>query len=86
METAPKRIGLEDMDPSKYMSFGSLYIIGVDSLMFPLDTIKTIIMAERVSFINKSKKAKQSLLKMTLKIAKREGIARFWRGIIRNEF
>jgi hypothetical protein len=50
MGEAPKRIGLEDMDPSKYMSFGSVFIIAVDTMMFPLDTIKTIIMSERVFY------------------------------------
>jgi hypothetical protein len=44
----PKRIGLSDMDTSKYMTFGSLFILAVDTSLFPLDTLKTIIMSERV--------------------------------------
>ena len=48
----PKRIGLSDMDGSKYLTFGSAFILAVDAALFPLDTIKTIIMADRVYLFN----------------------------------
>ena len=44
------RIGLSEMDGTKYLAFGSSFILAIDSILFPLDTIKTIIMAERVIF------------------------------------
>lgn len=44
----PKRIGLADMDGSKYLTFGSAFILAVDSALFPLDTLKTILMSNRV--------------------------------------
>ena len=43
----PKRISLSDMDTSKYMTFGSLFILAVDTALFPLDTLKTIVMSDR---------------------------------------
>nr|KAJ3420457.1 Fe(2+) transporter [Polyrhizophydium stewartii] len=72
----PQRIGLSDMDGLKYMAFGSLFIISVDSMLFPLDTIKTIIMAERSRHVHR-----QGLIKMVLRIAHHEGVARFWHGL-----
>ncbi|KAJ3288484.1 hypothetical protein HK104_008159, partial [Borealophlyctis nickersoniae] len=44
---APERINLSDMDATRYAVFGSLFILAVDSTLFPLDTIKTVIMSER---------------------------------------
>eukprot|EP00842_Homolaphlyctis_polyrhiza_P004995 jgi/Hompol1/5497/HPOL_000199-RA len=73
----PKRIGLSDMDSIRYMAFGSLFILMVDSCLFPLDTIKTIIMAERSKQLHK-----QNMFKMVFRIAKHEGILRFWRGLM----
>ncbi|KAI8897509.1 mitochondrial carrier domain-containing protein [Globomyces pollinis-pini] len=77
IDEGPKRISLSDMDSTKYMIFGSLFILGVDTMLFPLDTLKTIVMSER------SKKATKSpnLFKLALNIAQREGVPRFWRGI-----
>ncbi len=34
-----KRIGLLDMDIQKYFTLGSLYIVIVDALLFPLGTV-----------------------------------------------
>jgi hypothetical protein len=78
MDEMPKRIGLSDMDGSRYLTFGSLFILAIDSLLFPLDTLKTIIMSERR---NKLVKSNAGLLGRTWQIARREGIARFWRGM-----
>ncbi|KAI9204210.1 mitochondrial carrier domain-containing protein [Polychytrium aggregatum] len=71
----PKRIGLEDMDGSRYLGFGSLFILMVDSFLFPLDTIKTIIMSERGS--HKS----SGTFRTIARVIKHEGITRFWRGL-----
>ncbi|KAJ3031299.1 hypothetical protein HDV00_008389, partial [Rhizophlyctis rosea] len=43
----PSRINLSDMDATRYAMFGSLFILAVDSSLFPLDTVKTLIMNER---------------------------------------
>lgn len=77
----PARIGLSDMDKSSYLSMGAVYILCVDSLMFPLDTLKTIIMSDRQKLQNGSRTSKSpGLLKMTIRITKKEGINRFWQG------
>ena len=73
-EEIPKRIGIQDMDGSRYMIFGSLFILGVNATLFPLDTITTIMMAD-----NQLKR--KSILKFIYKLAKREGILRFWKGL-----
>ncbi|KAJ8324400.1 hypothetical protein O5D80_006659 [Batrachochytrium dendrobatidis] len=75
-ENIPKRVGLSDMDGIRYMIFGSLFILGVDSSLFPLDTVKTIIMSERSRQLHK-----QNVFRMIYRIAKDEGILRFWRGL-----
>ncbi|KAI8919621.1 mitochondrial carrier domain-containing protein [Entophlyctis helioformis] len=76
-ENVPKRIGLSDMDGARYMIFGSAFILGVDSMLFPLDTIKTIIMSER-----SRQYQRKSLTKMIWRIGQQEGILRFWRGLL----
>ena len=82
MAAEPKRIGLSDMDTSKYMTFGSLFILAVDTSLFPLDTLKTIIMSDRIKKSLKGKGKPQSVIKMAWGIGKREGILRFWRGVV----
>jgi hypothetical protein len=73
-DVAPKRIGIEDMEPVKYMAFGSLFILGLNSALFPLDTLTTIVMAE-------GRPPSKSLSHLAKSIARREGIPRFWRGL-----
>ncbi|KAJ3051044.1 hypothetical protein HK097_007987 [Rhizophlyctis rosea] len=70
----PPRINLSEMDATRYALFGSLFILAVDSALFPLDTVKTLIMNERGI-------RKEGVLRMIGRIAKTEGIARFWRGL-----
>jgi hypothetical protein len=71
---APRRIGLEDMDATKYAAFGSLFILSVNATLFPLDTLTTIMMADHLS-------QNQSIRKLILQTARKEGILRFWRGL-----
>ncbi|KAI8916153.1 mitochondrial carrier domain-containing protein [Gorgonomyces haynaldii] len=79
----PKRVGLSDMEPQRYLTFGSLFILMIDSALYPIDTIKTIIMADRRKKMKSGKNYKSpGLFKLTSQIAKREGIARFWRGMV----
>ena len=73
-DVAPKRIGIEEMEPAKYLAFGSLFILGLNSALFPLDTLTTIVMAE-------GRPPSKSLFHLAKSIARREGIPRFWRGL-----
>lgn len=73
-DVAPKRIGIEDMEPGKYLVFGSMFILGLNSALFPLDTLTTIVMAE-------GRPPSKSLFHLARSIARREGIPRFWRGL-----
>lgn len=79
---SPTYTGLSDMDPKKFVTFGSLFILAIDSLLFPLDTIKTIIMADRRKKAKIGVAAKEGVWKLTRRIWKKEGITRFWRGIM----
>ena len=88
----PKRIALSDMDAKKYMTFGSLFILAVDTALFPLDTLKTIIMSDRGKKIGNNLKnpsshrpqtpGKPSVFRLAFNIARREGVLRFWRGVV----
>ncbi|KAI8849109.1 mitochondrial carrier domain-containing protein [Chytridium lagenaria] len=73
---APTRIGLSDMNTQKFAMLGSFFIVGLDTAMFPLNTLQTIMMSER------SVKGRKSIgvLKLTSYIFKSEGIGRFWKG------
>ncbi|KND03029.1 uncharacterized protein SPPG_02099 [Spizellomyces punctatus DAOM BR117] len=75
--STPERINLSDMDSSRYAAFGSIFILGVDSCLFPLDTIKTLIMSQREATFGRE----PNILRLIWRIAKTEGIARFWRGL-----
>jgi hypothetical protein len=46
---APKRIGLSDMSLSKFATLGASFIVGLETVLFPLNTMQTILMSERVS-------------------------------------
>ena len=72
----PKRIDIADMDTSRYMFFGSGFILGVNAALFPLDTLTTIVMAD------KHQGKKQSIFKLVKRIAKTQGIFRFWKGLV----
>ena len=84
----PKRISLSDMDATKYMTFGSLFILAVDTTLFPLDTLKTIIMSDRGKKAinchsnNSQKSLRPNIFRMALGIARKEGLFRFWRGVV----
>ncbi|KAI9014721.1 mitochondrial carrier domain-containing protein [Gaertneriomyces semiglobifer] len=72
----PERINLSDMDTGKYAAFGSLFILCVDTSLFPLDTVKTVIMSDKGAQFGRT-----SVIKTIYRMAKNEGIARFWRGL-----
>jgi hypothetical protein len=72
----PKRIDIEDLDRARYMFFGSFFILGVNTALFPLDTLTTIIMSD-VKQLGKQK----SIPCLIQKIVKTQGIFRFWRGL-----
>ncbi|KAI8821728.1 mitochondrial carrier domain-containing protein [Fimicolochytrium jonesii] len=77
MMATADRVNLSDMDSGKYAVFGSLFILGLDSCLFPLDTVKTVIMSQRgTSFGN------TGILHTVYRIARTEGIPRFWRGLL----
>jgi hypothetical protein len=87
----PKRIGLSDMDRTSYLFFGytilisgAIYILCVDSFLFPLDTLKTIVMSDRGKLRkgSNSHAAKPGIFQITQRIVKKEGIRRFWRGLM----
>ncbi|KAJ3023046.1 hypothetical protein HKX48_004528 [Thoreauomyces humboldtii] len=73
----PQRVSLADMDTTKYAAFGSLFILGVDSTLFPLDTVKTVIMSQRGTPF-----AAPGILQTVRRMVKTEGIPRFWRGLV----
>jgi hypothetical protein len=72
--TEVHRIGLEDMDSSKYFYFGSIFIFTINASLFPLDTLTTILMADPFH--------STPILKKMSQITRQEGILRFWRGWI----
>ncbi|KAI9099950.1 mitochondrial carrier domain-containing protein [Phlyctochytrium arcticum] len=75
--SAPERINLSDMDSVQYILYGSGFILALDSCLFPLDTVKTVIMSQREVPLGRP----QGLVKIIWNIARTEGIARFWRGL-----
>ncbi|KAJ3210058.1 hypothetical protein HDU67_005695 [Dinochytrium kinnereticum] len=80
------RIGLSDMNTQRFAMLGSVFIVGLDTAMFPLNTLQTIMMSER------SVKGRKSIgvLKLTSHILREPllkrvpineiGIGRFWKG------
>jgi hypothetical protein len=72
---SPKRIGYDDMDFIRYGCYGSVFIVGINATLFPLDTITTIRMANTNTHLN------ISVLKMVKNMLQKEGINRFWRGV-----
>lgn len=72
---APKRVGLSDMNLSKFATLGAAFIVGLETALFPLNTMQTILMSER-----SGKARSQTMWRLGSHIAKTEGIARFWRG------
>jgi hypothetical protein len=71
----PKRIGYDDIDFIRYGCYGSLFIVGVNATLFPLDTITTIRMA------NNNTKLNISVFQLVKNMLYKEGISRFWRGV-----
>jgi hypothetical protein len=43
-----KRINMSDMNTAKFAITGALFIVGLDTILFPLNTIQTILMSQRV--------------------------------------
>ena len=73
---APKRIGIDDLDFVRYGLYGSIFIVGINATLFPLDTVTTIRMAT-----NNSCESRISIFKLVKNMWKNEGITRFWRGV-----
>lgn len=71
-----KRIGFDDLDIVKYGCYGSLFIVGINATLFPLDTITTIRIASNSSH------SSMSVFKLVKDMYKKEGILRFWRGVV----
>ena len=72
----PQRIGIQDMDSKRYLVYGSFFILATNATLFPLDTLTTIVMADQAS------SGSTSIPKLIQRIAKKEGIFRFWRGVL----
>ncbi|TPX76784.1 hypothetical protein CcCBS67573_g01928 [Chytriomyces confervae] len=43
----PKRVSISEMDAGKFAMFGSFMIVGLETAMFPLNTIQCIVMSQR---------------------------------------
>ncbi|KAI8616310.1 mitochondrial carrier domain-containing protein [Chytriomyces sp. MP71] len=74
--TPPKRISLSEMDTGRFAVFGSVMIVGLETLMFPLNTIQCITMSQR------TRGKERSLWKTVKHTVRNEGIMRLWRGIV----
>jgi hypothetical protein len=63
---------------------GAIYILCVDSFLFPLDTLKTIVMSDRKKLRkgSNSPAANSGIFQTTKLILEKEGIRRFWRGLM----
>ncbi|KAI9333301.1 mitochondrial carrier domain-containing protein [Obelidium mucronatum] len=73
---SPKRINISEMNTTKFAALGSLMIVAMETMLFPLNTIQTILMSQRTT--QKSK----SLVKTIRHVVKTEGVVRLWRGIL----
>ncbi|KAJ3167921.1 hypothetical protein HDU88_001868 [Geranomyces variabilis] len=71
-----ERLGLKDLDTTKYAAFGSIFILAVDSSLFPLDTVKTVIMSQRGSPFHTP-----GIFATFRTLFRAEGLSRFWRGL-----
>ncbi|KAJ3074878.1 Fe(2+) transporter [Podochytrium sp. JEL0797] len=74
--TSPKRISLSEMDTTKFAFFGSLMVVAMETALFPINTIQTIMMSHR------TRHKPKPMWKTTFDIVKREGVLRLWRGIV----
>ncbi|TPX55551.1 hypothetical protein PhCBS80983_g05221 [Powellomyces hirtus] len=72
-----ERVSLADMDTTKYAAFGSIFILAVDSTLFPLDTVKTVVMSQRGTPFGTT-----SVYRTARNLLRAEGLARFWRGLL----
>ncbi|KAI8843854.1 mitochondrial carrier domain-containing protein [Chytriomyces cf. hyalinus JEL632] len=72
----PKRISFSEMDTGKFAMFGSFMIVGLETAMFPLNTIQCIVMSQR------TKGRPKSLWKTVKHTVRNEGVLRLWRGIV----
>ncbi|KAJ3414684.1 hypothetical protein HDV05_006219 [Chytridiales sp. JEL 0842] len=73
-----KRISLSEMNASVFAATGSAFIVALDTALFPLNTIQTIMMSDRSQA--GSGRSAHSIRKMVSHILKTEGLGRFWKG------
>ncbi|KAL7750984.1 hypothetical protein RI367_003564 [Sorochytrium milnesiophthora] len=64
----------EDLDSASYMGYGSLFVLTVDSAMYPFEVLRTRMQADTVS-------GNGSIVQMLRRIVKLEGVAKLYRGI-----
>ncbi|RKP00286.1 hypothetical protein CXG81DRAFT_7875, partial [Caulochytrium protostelioides] len=80
----PERITLAAMDPLAFFQFGSLFIVAVDSALYPLETLKTITMAKRRLGRPRGAAAapSESFVRAIRHTLQTEGLRRLWHGIV----
>ncbi|KAI9224137.1 mitochondrial carrier domain-containing protein [Blastocladiella britannica] len=65
----------EDLDMSKYVMFGSGFVFAVDTVLYPLETLRTKMQADSVT-------NQRGIIRMAKRIVRQEGVRRLFRGVL----
>ncbi|KAI9338942.1 mitochondrial carrier domain-containing protein [Zopfochytrium polystomum] len=70
-----ERVWLTDMNLTRFATFGAVFIVALETSLFPLNTLQTVMMADHAA-----DPRRRSMTAVAAHMLRRHGPARFWRG------